>query len=441
MVMSPLDPCLFTNRAAETLENDALVWMFGDYLAQQNSEFFKPMVQTNKMLNLKYRLLGARLKNLIETNAKGNSGHDDKAITELLIAALVLANILEHIHRCYLPSPAQIKRIQKQQNTYRQLLSHNANVMFPSRQNPVTSFNEEVKSAISSCMWPRLLVLRLKHLVLTTRPLLSSFKGYSNLIENLDQLASPLLYLFGWLFHGGRLLLNLMSLFEHVVPGAWMSEEEETLGWQVRLTAQLECNWVELVNDMIWIISITTPESLFFLVGISLVEAVITGLQSLFEIIRIQELQHGTAHTVQIHSFLDVAREDSIASQRHLEQCLFHEQKKLILRIISLASITTMTLLKTALPLFNPGIAANPIIPFVFALSTLAVTVICHLLGKWLESQKPCDEIKEEISLTKHQEPMFSIKHTFFKAQYLHLPPNPQPEPIKNDCSVKELNI
>lgn len=71
------------------------------------------------VLSLEYSLLGQQLR------AKFLSTHlfQQKEIEEQLITALMMAELLEHIHQYYLNVPREVVRLRQHQKLYRELLA------------------------------------------------------------------------------------------------------------------------------------------------------------------------------------------------------------------------------------------------------------------------------------------------------------------------------
>jgi hypothetical protein len=432
------EPCFGNDSSSFTIpEGDFYTWTFSDLLIKQKTGFFKPLVKTHETLNLKYRALCAMIKNRLN-QSRSCKNKDDDTLTKHLLIALMLAEFFEHIYRVYLPSPSQIKRLQKQQKSYQNLLNQRTSLLFAPKQKPIANFHEEINHAIGSVLWSRVFLQRTQHLILTTIPFASSLKNYESVVKNLDHWVSPLFSSLGWLFHGGRLLLNLMYLFEHVIPGKWMSPEEKALGWQIRLKAHLQRLWVEIVNDAIWVVSTLIPAYIFFSVAICVFETIVTGLQSLIEITRIKRLQRELSEYSSSPASSVEEDTDKVAAQQFLKQCLTHEQKKLILRIVNLISITAFTILKAALPVLVPSLAVNPIIPMAIALSILAMTALCHLISKWLDSQKPSEKITKKIGDKNPEKSMYSTRFLFFSSKYDH--DHLKPKYLHDELSAHRLN-
>jgi hypothetical protein len=277
------------------------------------------------------------------------------------------------------------------------------------------SIEADIKRLIAAAIWPRLFVIRLRHFFIDLVPLVKNWKHYCHAVACFDEFAHPIISGLGWLFHGVRLFITIIYLLKHTIPGQWMEQREREMGWKARLETQVQLHWFQIANDTIWVISTLAPSLLLLTVGISLFEMLITTLHSLVEINRIKGVL-GELESTMNHDTMTNKDEgdDGDACKQYLLHCISHEQKKLILRIINIISISALILLKSSLPILMPSVALNPIIPFVIAALLLTITLVCYLLGKWLERHKPSDKVRH---LTETDKTTLSSRFTFFSSK------------------------
>lgn len=307
-----------------TLPNNKspLHWAFQEYLENQPFHFFKPFLRSHKKLQLKYRLL------VVELNDSLKNSPPQMADKELIITTLMMAEFLEYLECHFLKNTSQINRLHKEQETYHKLLTQWTNYHFELKRTQQLSFNEEMKKVVDTSLWLRLLMLRLRTLCMEGLQA-PSLKELHTRFEQIDLLVQPIFSYSGWLLHCGRLLHNSLYLMQHIIPGDWMSEREKRIGLAVRMEVNLQSQWVELVNDMFWLISVVlNPPILFFSAVNFILELFIVGLQAWIEI----------RHLKTILDKLKAGSLEENASVRYLNQCIMHEKKKYCLELQTLLS-------------------------------------------------------------------------------------------------------
>ena len=223
---------------------------------------------------------------------------------------------------------------------------------------------DEIKRFITKFLWPRLVVIRTRHVLVALMPLLNLAQDgtFGGILDAASSVLSPL----GWVLHGLRLLINAVQLLQRLI------EEDQPLAYLIRVDKQLKSTGTEIGNDLIWIFAALAPASVSFTMAFFLVDIVWLGVLAGIEIRRLTHLRDDIDPT-------------STNGREGLIQAIALEQKKFILNLINLISITAIVIMKTFIvPMFAPVLATNLVLLLVFAALSLAITILTHLLGQQL---------------------------------------------------------
>lgn len=217
---------------------------------------------------------------------------------------------------------------------------------------------------LTKLLWPRLVVIRTRHVLVALMPLLNL--AQDGTIGGVLDAASSVLSPLGWVLHGIRLLINTVQLLQRLI------EEDQPLAYLIRVDKQLKSTGTEIGNDLIWIFAALAPASVSFTMAFFLVDIVWLVVLAGIEIKRLTHLRDDIDPTL-------------INGRERLTQAIGLEQKKFILNLINLVSITAIVIMKTyILPMFAPVLATNPVLLLVFAALSLAITILTHVLGQQL---------------------------------------------------------
>lgn len=275
--------------------------------------------------------------------------------------------------------------------------------------------DEAIKEICAIALWQRLMVIRVRNILIELASIVSVWSRYCQAVKWFDTFTRPVLDGAGWVFQGGRLALDLFCLLKHTIPGSWMDREELEKGWLPRLETQLSKRGAMIVNDVLWVCTTLYPSSLFFAVLVSFFDVYVASLQALTEINRLNE-----------------ARQCHQENRLYLQQAVSYEQKKLLLRIVSVSCINILIVLKLLLPLLLPGMALNPVIPLVIVSLLLIVTIAGRLAMNWFEKQRPDDKM---ACLPKANKSPCTNRFAFFTPDVSEVSSNP----ILEETSLWEL--
>lgn len=422
-------------------------WGFHDYLTRQQSDFFRPLVRMHPILNLEYSVLCTKLAHDFLRQDKDKIKKNNENFIEELAAALVMAELLNHIYRHYLNVPREVERLEKEQEIYRSLLRQ-CGYQFPVQQKekiilPSKSLTQEIRGKTAILNWPRLFTVRIRRVLTTLVPVAKGFEGYRDMIKTLDGFASPVLSYFAWVFYVPRFLVNVMLLLKHVIPNPWMEAKERELNWWLRLEAQLQRRWFELGNDSVWLVAgllgcfvltgALAPVGMYLTVSLYLYDVALAGIRAFIELGRLKSLQTEYAameKTLRSTGAPEAELAEVISYQQHLQKRMAFEQKRLLLSVINTSALFLGMCF--AIPLF----AFNPIIPFIGAALMVAITLATYLIGKWIEKQRPSDKITEEIGKTNMSE--FLNHHGMFGTRSAGTPHSiPDGRPTTADARVR----
>ncbi|MCW8484160.1 hypothetical protein OQJ14_12400 [Fluoribacter dumoffii] len=395
--LSEIFPELFLNQAAQNPAN----WSFSESIKGLGPEFYRKIVPLHLLLNLEYSLLGQQL----QSRFISKKPIDEEELTEQLIAALMLAELLEHIYEHYLIIPREVRGLRRQQSLYRELLAK-LGKSFPKKPEHEPddfSFTQEIRNLTFEINLFRLLFTRSKR-ALDFIALISKSDAYLKFVRIMDGVLDPFIAHLGWIFFIPRLAVNLFVIIKHTVGGLWMEKEESSLGWTVRFNTQIKRRWFELGNDLIWIS--TGLINCFYLTGVlapfafyvSLVafalDVVLSITRTYIELSRLFELREYYTN------MLDKA--DDLKEQKAIRKHIEAIDKQIAFEQFRLGShIATTTLIFMSICCALPIFAVNPIIPVAGAICLALICVINFALTEMINDSRPKDTIDRTTALCK----------------------------------------
>ncbi|STY31519.1 Uncharacterised protein [Legionella wadsworthii] len=373
---------------------------FIESIQRLGPEFYRKIISMHLVLNLEYSLLGQQLR------AKFLSPQpvDQEELREQLLAALMMAELLEYVYQYYLDIPREVVRLREQQNLYRELL----NVITPDfPQNPKNipenfSFTQNLRNRIMDYNLWRLLITRSKRALDLLAAVNTGSKSYLGFVSAMDTVMDPVLRHLGWFFWLPRLFVNFYSLFKHSVPGWWMDDREKSLGWAVRFSAQIKRRYFEFGNDIVWVTSglINTfyltgalaPVAFYVSLAVFAFDVLLAITRAYIELSRIYELR------AQYESMKANSPQEEKQIREHikaLDKQIAFEQ----FRLGSHVATTSFILLGMcmALPIF----AVNPIIPFIGAVILVMVCFANFQITEEIARRRPQDTFDKASALSK----------------------------------------
>ena len=393
---------IFPELSVSQMVQNPLNWTFTESIKKLGPDFYNKVVPLHLVMNLEYSLLGQQLR----AKFLSQQQIDREELQEQLIAALMLAELLEHIYEHYLIIPREVRRLRQQQNLYRELL---AGLIENFPKNPkeveeVPSLTQEVRNMTVETNLYRLLFTRSKR-ALDFITLIAQSDGYLNFVRIMDKALDPIIAYLAWIFFLPRLLVNLFVVIKHTVHGWWMDDDTEgSLDWTARFNAQIKRRWFELGNDIVWfsagflncfyLVGALAPFAFYVSFAAFAIDIILSLTRTFIELSRLYELRaqyaamlnepHSAKEEKQINEQLDT-----------IDKQIAFEQYRLVSHLITTVAI--FLAICCALPIF----AANPIIPVVGAICLAMICVINFALTEEIAESRPVDTIERAPALAK----------------------------------------
>lgn len=256
--------------------------------------------------------------------------------------------------------------------------------------------SDACRHLISQLMWPRLVVIRVNHVLTSMLPLMHLTPD--GVLGVFLHDASTILSSLGWILHGLRLLINALELLQLIILDGFIDDTRLQLTGYVRVDAHIHKQGIELTNDLIWVLGAIAPTNVQFTCAFLLVDIVWLSGRAWWEMNRLKGLCE-----------IDAATDHSKLLERLNE--LAYEREKFILNLVALMSMSAITLLKNGvLPIISQALAVNPYMLLACHLLSLAITMTNHFYGKSLAEQKSC--ARHEFNKTPVSG--FKVHQTFF---------------------------
>lgn len=394
-------------------EHGPLHWTFRESIQELGPDFYKHIVPRHPALNLEYSILCHQLRH--NFTFEGKVAQDQ--IIEQLKAALILAELLEHVHLHYLVVPREVLRLRKHQQLYKEMLSEMASYTFSTDLKVATvptglSLTQYIRENIAQINWFRLLIARGKRLLNLLDVLETGSVVFKEFVGLMDQYSNPFFAYLAWCFFIPRLTTNLVLLAKHTLPGIWMDEHEQALGWSVRFYAQLQRRWFELGNDLVWftvgllncfvLIGGLTPVSIYLTVCAFAFDIANACLRAYIELNSLYKLDEEFSVLYQTAD----SDEDRYAIkeyQHYINQRIRFEQLRLGLHTAG----TVAVFLGMCLGL--PLLAMNPLLPFTGAVLIILTWVVTYTLNQAIENYRPKDNVEKPSGVAQFG--LFARKH------------------------------
>lgn len=394
-VIERLNNTLFTEHPLGIDAADPVEWAFAKRIKELKPDFYRKIIPSHLILNMEYSFLGQQIR----LNLSGKQLVQEKQIVEQLAAAIVLAELLEHVYQHYLLVPREVERLRAQQQLYRALFmeikkAEPASVDKPDLEQAGWSFSQEVRQGTININLYRLLLVRSKRVLDLIAALEGGASWYRQFIGNLDRCTDPWLPHLAFFFYVPRLVVNLGLLIKHTVPGFWMAQNVKDLGWSVRLQGQLLRRWFELANDIPWVAigfvngylltGAWGPIGIYLSIAFFGYDAVVSATRAYLERGRLYELRK------QYEEMLSRAVDKSAIEQhlQTLEQQITFET----LRLWSHVATTTGIFL--AMACGAPFFAATPAVALVGAIALVVICFINFALVALINQKRPQDMVE-----------------------------------------------
>lgn len=372
-------------------------WTFTEQVKTLRPDFYTKVVPHHLLFNLEYSIICQQLTRNFDTTDAKNSPH----LLEQVEAALILSEILEQIYLHYLVVPREVDRLRKHQEVYKQILATGKHYYFPIslETDPVDvglSLSQHIRTSIGNNNWYRLLLVRVKRLLNVIDMIGTGSHVYGSFVVYMDQMLNPYLPYLAWGFLLPRLLMNLALTIKHTVPGFWMLDKEASLGWEVRMEAQMQRRWFELGNDSVSVFvglincyiltGILAHTVAYISIGLFSYDVVWASLRAYIELGRLYDLQKEYADLIaNTKDFEDI--QFLFDLQKHVaERINFDEQRFAI-------NVATMVVLLLSMCMFIPSIAVSPLIPLAGAITLVGSTLVSYGMTVELEKERPKEDV------------------------------------------------
>ncbi|HHF7367646.1 TPA: hypothetical protein ACPSKY_002786 [Legionella bozemanae] len=379
-----------------------LNWTFTENIKKLGPDFYRQIIPMHLVMNLEYSLLRQQLR------AKFLSPKliDREELREQLIAALMMAELLEHIYQYYMDIPREVLSLRAQQNLYRELLAE----LIPSfpqkpKEPPENfSFTQELRNIILDINLWRLFIVRSKRALDLLALVHTESQSYLRFVKIMDAAMDPFLMHLAWFFWLPRLAVNFYSLLKHTIPGWWMDEHEKSLGWMVRFSAQIKRRYFEFGNDIVWVSSglINTfyltgalaPFAFYVSLAVFAFDVIWAMTRAYVELSRLYELRS------QYTAMLD--KPHTLKEERQIKEHLKAIDKQIALEQFRLGShVATTVFIFLGMCMALPVFAVNPILPFIGALILVTVCLVNFALTEEVANRRPRDALDRSFALSR----------------------------------------
>ncbi|KTD20132.1 hypothetical protein [Legionella londiniensis] len=272
------------------------------------------------------------------------------------------------------------------------------------KKRPTYHFERKIRRLISRSIWPRLLISRLR--LLTATGIYLFLDGHWEFLDHILSFIKSALYYLGLVVHGLRLMMSTTHLIGIIISSDSASEE---------VFQYLGHSWFELFTDFQCIISALTPADYLFLsFGLMVLELLLIAIRAWNEE---QKLIHHIKKISLAMSKQELHPEqlnELKQAKKHAETMLLHNYKKLALNFgVTLLTTSLFAIKSILLPCVMVSASANPLIPFIFAVIALSITIANHYLNQYLDKNKPkSNKLSGKYFFASNQNTFFSINET-----------------------------
>lgn len=385
------------------VNQDSKEWVFDSELSSIEAHHYRRLVPLQPVLSMEYSVLCHQIRH----NFSDPNDLDEQQIMERLIAALMLCELLEYNALHCLNIPREVLRLRGHKKIFRELLSGLGGYTF-ARSDALlvpadTHFSQYVREYTSLANSYRLILARGRRLFNALGSLDTGSPTFTHFVSFIDRHTGPLFTHLGWCVFLPRLLVTLFLILKHTVVGFWMSEEERSLGWYLRMKIQIQRRWFELSNDVLWVvlsllnafifIGPLAPVAVFTSLSGLAFDIVCAGVRAYIELNRLYELQNeysGMLGTDGVEGDKEI-----LEYQKYLAQRIDFEQLRLGLSVVN----TSVVLLLNCLAL--PMLMLNPIMPVIAAALLVILWGINFTLSRIIEAYRPQDALEKPAHLDK----------------------------------------
>lgn len=410
----------------EQCQEGTKTWDFRETLEEKAVDFFLPLVRIHQLLQIEYNVHCVHLAHSFADKSQQPNLTEDELniLTEQLVAALAMAELLAHIYHYYLDVPYEVLTLQNEQKHYRNLLRLRG-YDFPNtgklENDPTESFVRSVRETTAKYNWLRLFTIRIRRVFITLLPFIKDWKYLTGMINGIDIVLGPTLNYVAWVFYVPRLMFNLLVLLKHFYPTEWvgMGAKEKDLDWLFRVEIHFQRRWFFLGNDTAWFIGgilgcfvltgILAPVAMYVSISIFFFDIIMASLRASIEMRRMNEIREqyiNIADNLRSSGASQAEIEEIEEYQRQLEESFSTEQQRLILAIICTSTLFL------AMCLTVPALASMPIIPLISAIMVITITLISFIATNWINEFAPKKNVEK---IDAPGQSLFTKGLTFFQ--------------------------
>ena len=390
----------------QTCAEETLHWTFDANLKSLGADFYNKILPLHPILMVEYSILCNQLRN----DFLSPESTDKVLTTERLATALMFCELLEHVHRYYLVVPREVLRLRKQKQLFRSLLTDHAGYSYLAEASSAEeveiglSLAQQVRDLTVQTNWYRILINRSKRLLNLLNNVVNNSQAFNAFMADIDRYMNPFLAYLGFLFHLPRLIINLLIITKHTIPGSWMDEEEKSLAWTTRFLAQVQRRWFEMGNDIVW--TVLGILSCFVLTGsLVAIAPYLTVAGFTFDVInatRRAYVELSRLYALQEDYEAMLEREENPLRQEEIRQYQSHINERIHFEQLRFSlHVTGTILIVAAMSVALPLLALNPILLLASAIFLLLLWGINYTLTRKLDDYRPKDTIEVPANVSK----------------------------------------
>ena len=258
------------------------------------------------------------------------------------------------------------------------------------------------RKAMSQSIWPRILIARCRILITHTLPLLAD--GHWPIMEVILNFLRTAMQYLGVFLHSVRLLINLASLASPLCTAS--------SSWDSVIHA-LSDSWFELFIDTHSLTTTFLPSSYLTTNFIfSVLELGMFILRGWLELSKLEGFKQSFKEQLANNTLSETHKIELYKADAHATALCNHQYKKLILNVTVLSLSITLFILKSfVLPSVSLAMVSNPVIPLVFAILALSLSLANHYLGQYIDKEKPkikMSQLSGRVSFFRESVPVLS---------------------------------
>lgn len=258
----------------------------------------------------------------------------------------------------------------------------------------------QLRKCMSRSLWPRILISRCRLLIAHSLPLISD--GDWVIIEFMLKALRLILHYLGILINGLRLLMNLAIILKPLCT--------ESCPWEGMKDA-FSNSWFELFMDAHSLTSAFLPTPyLKTTCAFSALELGVFILRGWLELRRLSAFKQAFQKQMTNHNLSEEHLIELKKAEAHAAALFKLKFKRLVLNCAVLSASICLFLFKYFLiPSISVTLVINPVIPLLFAVLALGLSLANHYVGQYLDKEKPkvkMSQLSGKVSFFKESAPV-----------------------------------